>query len=201
MAMPMQECFETLVARWTDQVVVTSAGNASEMWWRLTSETERVFYLEASMSMASLFAAGIAHGIPAASVWAFTGDGAFLMNPGMLMVERRMALPNLTHFLVANGCYGATYEIEMADQGETDYAGLARASGLQNVYTFNSVADLNSGLDEVMRSNGESFVVLEVEPAGEILPDPPMDGPECKFRFGRYLERTYGVRIFDNQLA
>ena len=41
------------------------------------------------------------------------------MNPGMLMVERRMALPNLTHFLVANGCYGATYEIEMADQGET----------------------------------------------------------------------------------
>ena len=200
MAMPMQACFEVLVARWTDQVVVTSAGNSSEMWWRLTSETERVFYLEASMSLASLFAAGIAHGIPAASVWAFSGDGAFLMNPGMLMVERRMALPNLTHFLVANGVYGATYKLEMADRGETDYAALARASGLHNVYRFDAVADLESGLDDVMRSNGESFVVLDVEPTGEVLADPPMDGPECKFRFGRYLERTYGIKIFDNQL-
>ncbi len=198
MAMPMLACFETLVARWTDQVVVTSAGNASEMWWALTGETEKVFYLEASMSLASLFAAGIARGIPAASVWAFSGDGAFLMNPGMLMVERRMALPNLTHFLLANGCYGATHEIAMADRGETDYAGLARASGLHNVYSFDTADALESGLEDVMRCNGESFVVLEVAPAGEILPDPPMDGPECKFRFGRYLERTYGVSIFDN---
>jgi len=48
--------------------------------------------------------------------------------------------------------------------------------------------------------NGGAFVVLEVEPVGRPLPDPPMDGPECKFRFGRYLERTYGVRIFDAQV-
>ena len=141
------------------------------MWWRLTGETEKVFYLEASMSLASLFAAGIARGIPAASVWAFSGDGAFLMNPGMLMVERRMALPNLTHFLVANGCYGATHEIAMADRGETDYAGLARAAGLRNVHSFGALDELKSGIEDVMRSNGESFVVLEVEPAGEILPD------------------------------
>ncbi len=201
MAMPMQACFEVLVGRWSDEIVVTSAGNASEMWWRLTRETERAFYLEASMSLASLFAAGIARGIPTASVWAFSGDGAFLMNPGMLTVERRMALPNLTHFLVANGCYGATHEVTMADGGETDYAGLARASGLRNVFRFSSRDDLAAGIDDVRRVNGEAFVVLEVEPAGEILPDPPMDGPECKFRFGRYLERTYGVDIFGNGLA
>ena len=197
MAMEMEACFAHLVERWTDEVVVTSAGNASEMWWKLTGETERVFYLEASMSLASLFAAGIAYGIPRANVWAFSGDGAFLMNPGMLMVERRLGLPNLTHFLVDNGVYGATFEVDMADGGETDYAALARSCGLRNVFRFGTLADLDAGMDEVERVNGEAFVVLDVEPLGGSLPDPPMDGPECKFRFGRHLERTYGVRIFD----
>ena len=197
MAMRMEDCFAHLVERWTDQVVVTSAGNASEMWWKLTGETERVFYLEASMSLASLFAAGIAYGIPQANVWAFSGDGAFLMNPGMLTVERRLGLPNLTHFLVDNGVYGATFEIGMSDDGETDYAALARACGLGNVFRFAELDALRDGMDEVERVNGEAFVVLAVEPLGGALPDPPMDGPECKFRFGRYLERRFGVRIFD----
>ncbi len=200
MAMAMEACFARLVERWTDQVVVTSAGTASEMWWKLTGETERVFYLEASMSLASLFAAGIAHGIPQANVWAFSGDGAFLMNPGMLTVERRLGLPNLTHFLVDNGVYGATHELAMSDGGETDYAALARACGLANVFRFDTLPGLDSGMDEVARANGGAFVVLKVAPVGGPLPDPPMDGPECKFRFGRYLERTYGVRIFDAQV-
>ena len=43
-------------------------------------------------------------------------------------------------------------------------------------------------MDEVERVNGEAFVVLDVKQLGGSPPDPPMDGPECKFRFGRYLE-------------
>ena len=45
-------------------MIITSAGNTSEIWWEMSRETERVFYLEASMSLASLFAAGIALGNP-----------------------------------------------------------------------------------------------------------------------------------------
>ena len=30
------------------------------------------------------------------------------MNPGMLIVERQLALPNLKHFVIANGVYGST---------------------------------------------------------------------------------------------
>ena len=70
-----------------DEIIVTSAGNCSELWWELTHESERVFYLEASMSLASLFAAGIAIGQRHRTVVAFSGDGAFCMNPGTLMVE------------------------------------------------------------------------------------------------------------------
>ena len=100
--MKFEDCFALLTARRTDELVITSAGNASELWWTLTGDSESTFYLEASMSLASMFAAGIARGIPQAKIWAFSGDGAFAMNPGMLMVERQMALPNMTHFLVSN---------------------------------------------------------------------------------------------------
>ena len=109
--MNFEQCFRYLADRLRDEVIVTSAGNCSELWWEITGETERVFYLEASMSLASLFAAGIALGSRHRTVVALSGDGAFCMNPGMLMVERQLALPNLKHFVVANRCYGSTNEL------------------------------------------------------------------------------------------
>ena len=47
------------------------------------------------MSMSTLFASGIAYGLPQAKLWAFMGDGAFVMNPAMLMVERDLNLSDL----------------------------------------------------------------------------------------------------------
>ena len=95
--MNFEACFRFLAERLRDEIIVTSAGNCSELWWEITRESERVFYLEASMSLASLFAAGIALGSPQRTIVALSGDGAFCMNPGMLMVERQLALPNLKH--------------------------------------------------------------------------------------------------------
>lgn len=198
--MNMRECFEFITGQWTDEIVVTSAGNASEMWWTITRDTERVFYLEASMSLASMFAAGIARGIPQASVWCFMGDGAFCMNPGMLMVERQMNLPNLKHFLVSNRSYGATYDVPMPNLQDNDYEAMARSVGIENVSGFASMEALEAGFANVARANGHAFCVLEVDPLGERVPDPPIDGPEVKFRFGRYLERTYGVKVFSDQI-
>ena len=100
--MNYRDCLAYIAQRWTDELVVTSAGTSSELWYEITGDTERVFYLEASMSLSTLFAAGIAHGVPEREVWAFSGDGAFAMNPGMLMMERQMNLPNLKHFMVSN---------------------------------------------------------------------------------------------------
>jgi thiamine pyrophosphate-dependent acetolactate synthase large subunit-like protein len=198
--MGLRECFEFIAGRWTDEIVVTSAGNASEVWWDVTRDTERVFYLEASMSLASMFAAGIARGIPAAKVWCFSGDGAFCMNPGMLMVERAMGLPNLKHFLVSNRTYGSTHDVPLGNRAHNDYQAIARAVGLENVGGFATMAELSAGFDGVTRASGYAFTVLEVDPLGETLPSPPLDGPECKFRFGRHLERTFGVRIFSDRI-
>ena len=152
------------------------------------------------MSLASMFAAGIARGIPQAKIWAFSGDGAFAMNPGMLMVERQMALPNMTHFLVSNRVYGATSNAPVPNRADNDHAAMARASGLENVYRFDELSDLENGLDDVLRLNGPAFVVLEVEPLASPAQSPPIDGRELKFRFGRHIERTFGVEVFTDRL-
>lgn len=131
---------------------------------------------------------------------ALSGDGAFCMNPGMLMVERAMALPNLKHFVLSNRCYGSTNELPLRFQEHVDYAAVARAAGVERVYGFATVEGLGQALDEILGVPGYVFAVLDVEPLGRQLPSPPLDGPELKFRFGRYLERTLGRPIFDEPL-
>jgi sulfopyruvate decarboxylase subunit beta len=197
--MNFEACFRLLAERLKDEIIVTSAGNSSELWWDITHETERAFYLEASMSLASVFAAGIALGTER-TVVVFNGDGAFCMNPGMLLVERQLALPNLKHFVISNRVYGSTNDLGHPFGELMDYAGMAKASGIERVYDFATLDDLGQGLDDMINVPGHAFAVLHVDPLGRHLPSPPLDGPEVKFRFGRYLERTGGRPVFDAPL-
>ena len=54
------DCFRALARRRTDQLVVTSAGNSSQAWWAATHDSEASFYLDASMSLSTMFASGLA---------------------------------------------------------------------------------------------------------------------------------------------
>ena len=195
--MNLRDTFEYMVSRWTDELVVTSAGHSSGTWWELTHDRERVFYLTASMSLSSMFASGIAFGHPDIRIWAFSGDGAFVMNPGMLFVERRLNLPNLTHFLVSNRCYGSTEEVEIPFTEHADYAALARAAGIGRVYDFSDLDDFKARFDEAVLGHGHTFVVLNVEKVGQDVRTAAMDGPEVKFRFGRHIEAISGQTIFN----
>jgi len=195
--MNLRDCLSYMVERWTDQLVVTSAGHSSGVWWDLTGDRDRVFYLTASMSLSSMFASGIAAGNPGVGVWAFSGDGAFLMNPGMLFVERRMNLPNLTHFLVSNRCYGSTEEVDIPFAEHADYAALARSVGIERVYEFGELDAFKSAFDEAVLAPGHSFIVLDVDRLGNEARTAAMDGPEVKFRFGRHVEKITGSAIFN----
>ena len=199
------DCFRALAARRTDEIVVTSAGNSSQAWWAATRDSEASFYLDASMSLSSMFASGLALAQPELKVWAFMGDGAFCMNPGMLMVEREMNLPNLVHFLVSNRVYGATSNAALPNFAINDYAAMARAMGLERVFEFRSVEALERDFAQLSAANapGHTFVVLEVEPfsaAEQRMEQPPFDGPELKFRFGRHIEARTKCNIFGYRL-
>ena len=192
MAIDMQDCFSFLAKRRKTELVVTSAGSSSEVWWETTGDLDDTFYLEASMSLSTMFAAGIAKSYPDTRFWAFVGDGAFVMNTGMLFVERAMGLPNMVSIVVANRCYAAT-DLPIGDQ--IDFAGIARASGISNVYTFDSLAALEAGFDEAFYRDGPTTVVLELEKPKRHYVSPPFDGPELKYRFGRALEKRFGLSL------
>ncbi len=194
--MQLRACLQLMAGRSADAFVVTSAGHSSGMWWDVTRDNERAFYLTASMSLSSMFAAGIAVGHPDRPVWAFSGDGAFVMNPGMLFVERRLNLPNLKHFLIANRCYGSTEELDIAFARHADYAAMARGAGVERVYRFDDLKTFEQTFDEAVVAPGHTFIVLEVEPVGGEVRTPPLDGPEVKFRFGRHIEKITGRKIF-----
>jgi sulfopyruvate decarboxylase subunit beta len=199
------DCFRALARRRTDQLVVTSAGNSGQAWWAATRDTEATFYLDASMSLATMFASGLALARPELNVWAFMGDGAFCMNPGMLMVERQMNLPNLTHFLVSNRVYGATSNAGLPNVESNDYGAIARGMGLERVFEFGSIEALERDFAalSVANSSGHTFVVLEVEPFSDQeqkLEQPPFEGPELKFRFGRHVEGRTNCDIFGYRL-
>src|SRR5204863_2765484 len=122
-----------------DEIVVTSAGNSGQAWWAATRDTEATFYLDASMSLSTMFSSGLALARPELKIWAFMGDGAFCMNPGMLMVERQMNLPNLTHILVSNRVYGATSNAGLPNYKDNDYPSIALGMGLERAIEFKTV--------------------------------------------------------------
>ena len=204
--MKYTECLNYIASRRTDQLVITSAGNSGQAWWAASNrDSERTFYLDASMSLSTLFASGMAMALPNIKFWAFMGDGAFCMNPGMLMVERDLNLPNLVHMLVSNRVYGATSNADLPNKKQNDYGALARSMGLERVYTFDTMDKLKQGFDEALLGNapGHTYVVLEVEPFDETeqkLEQPPIDAPELKYRFGRTVEKLGGVDIFGYRL-
>jgi thiamine pyrophosphate-dependent acetolactate synthase large subunit-like protein len=148
------------------------------------------------MSLSSMFAAGIAVGFPERPVWAFSGDGAFVMNPGMLFVERRLNLPNLKHFLISNRCYGSTEEVDIAFAQHADYAAIARGVGIERVYRFDDLEAFKGKFDEAVMAPGHTFIVLEFGRLGEEVRTASFDGPELKFRFGRSIEKLTGRKIF-----
>ena len=125
------------------------------------------------------------------------GDGAFAMNPGCLIVERYMNLPNLTHILVSNRVYGSTFEVPLPYRDHADYILIAKGFGIHRVFGINSVDELKANFDEAFLAPGHSVVVLEhlVMPDEKLTPK-SQDGPEMKFNFGRHIERLTGKEIF-----
>ena len=195
MAMMVDQCFAAIARRRRDEIVVTSAGNSSEVWWETTGDLERTFYLEASMSLSTMFAAGLAMFYPERRFWAFLGDGAFVMNTGLLFVEKQMALANMTSIIAANRCYGSTDAVALPDAADVDFAAVARAAGICRVFDIHSLDALENQFDEAFCGAGPTTIVLQLEPPARRYESPPYDGPELKYLFGRSLERSLGRKI------
>ena len=71
------------------------------------------------------------------------------------------------------------------------------AAGFPRARTIEALDDLERQLPAITAEDGPSFTVLRVEPETGFLRTPPMtyEGPEMKYRFGRALERRFGIEV------
>lgn len=160
--MTHREALEVLVAHRGDRVVVTTMGSVG--LWPTISDTPLDFaYLPSSMGQGVAVGLGLALAGPRGVV-VLCGDGSLLMNLGCLVTVAQHPAP-LTILLIDNGLYEVTGGQSVAGAGRTDFAGLARAAGIDRVFTFADLAAWRAGAAESLAGSGPTFAWLKV--AGE----------------------------------
>lgn len=197
--MILKDCFETLHARSEPAIVVCALGMAANEWWDVT-RSEDTFYMHGAMGFASSFALGLALARPATPVWIIDGDGSLCMNLGTLLTAGAMAPRNLKHVVVANGVYQTVGGVPMVGSPRADYATIARGAGIERTRHVHALEDLDAVLPW-LADEGHAFIVLHVDLDDRPITAPPQpyEGPEMKYRFGRAMERRFGIRVFGSE--
>lgn len=195
--MKAREALEALAAHRGDAIGVCALGRTASEWWTVT-EAEDSFYMHGAMGFAASFALGLALALPQARVWLLNTDGSLCMNLGCLLTEAGQKAPNLKHFVLDNQVYQTVGAMPMVNQSGTDYVAIARGAGFERARAVSSVPELDAAMPAVIAEDGPSFTVLRVEPEmryqrGLMM---PYEGPELKYRFGRAMERRFGIRVF-----
>jgi thiamine pyrophosphate-dependent acetolactate synthase large subunit-like protein len=161
--MTHREALEVLAAHRGDRVVVTTMGSVG--LWPALSDTPRDFhYLPSSMGQGVPLGLGLCLAKPGLGVVVLTGDGGLLMNLGCLVTAAQHRVP-LSIVLIDNGLYEVTGGQAVAGAGRTDFAALARGSGIGRVSAFDTLDAWKAGAAGSLAGDGPTFVWLKV--AGE----------------------------------
>src|SRR6478672_12737327 len=144
--MTHREALEVLAAHRGDHVVVTTMGSVA-LWPELSDAPRDFHYLPSSMGQAVPLGLGLCLAKPGLELVVLTGDGGLLMNLGCRVTAAQHPVP-LFVLLIDNGLYEVTGGQDVAGAGRTDFAGLARAAGIDRVYSFADLEEWRAGAAE-----------------------------------------------------
>jgi len=198
--MKAADAIAALLAHRTDEIAFCALGMAAGEWWR-QSRSDADFYLHGAMGFSASMALGFALSLPQAKIWAINSDGSLCMNLGCLLTEVEQAPRNLKHFVLDNKVYETVGAVPMVNRGRTDYCALARAAGFASARSLQTVEEIDAVMPEIIAADGPCMTVLEVQSDGGAGQPEAMDyeGPEIKYRFGRSIEKRFGVSVFGKQ--
>lgn len=137
------------------------------------------------MGGSSALGLGLALARPERKVIVLDGDGSLLMQLGSLVSVANAGPDNLIHMVFNNGVWFENMaNLPLPGAGQTDYAGMARAAGFKDVFSFDRLADWRIGLADVFADSGPVFVELKVVPEADAVwtaDAPQPDLPELQF--------------------
>ncbi len=151
------------IARVRGEAIVVATYQAAFDWMRI--DPHPLNYLSiGAMGQASSHALGLAIGLPDRRVIVLDGDGSLLMNLGSLVTIAGARPANLFHFVCNNGCYEANGSHPLPAADQVDFAGVARAAGIREVFQFDELVQFAAALPEILALSGPVFVNLRMVP-------------------------------------
>lgn len=170
--MQLREALEVLAQERGRKVVITTMSSIS-VWPQLSDTPLDFAYIPSSMGQAPALGLGLALAVPGRGVIVVNGDGSMLMNLGCLVTLA--AYPaDLFLLIMQNDLYEVTGGQPVVGAGQVDFAGLARAAGIQRVYSFPTLGSWKAGAAEALAGPGPVVSVLKIEgKLGQKTPLPP----------------------------
>jgi thiamine pyrophosphate-dependent acetolactate synthase large subunit-like protein len=160
--MTHREALEVLAERRGEHLVLTTHGSV-DLWVSLSDTPFDLAYAPSAMGQAPALGLGLALAQSRHGVVVVSGDGHLLMNLGCLVT---LAHHRADLFLIVmdNGVYEVTGGQPVPGAGCTDFAGLARAAGIQRVFSCESVEQWRASAAEALSGPGPVVVHLLVTP-------------------------------------
>lgn len=172
---PMDQALSAIrsVRREADVVITTMS--AAKVWMDFGPLHPLDFvFVPSCMGHATSHGLGIAIAQPNRRVIVCNGDGSMLMSLGSLVTIAAEAPPNLTLIIMDNGVYEVTGGQPVPHR--PDFAALAKASGIKNVFKFEKASDWSAVASKLLDVRGTTVIVLEIEPKPD-RPAPKSPGP------------------------
>ena len=163
-----------------DHLVVCNIGIPSQELHGIDDQPTN-FYMLGTMGLASSIGLGLAL-VQEKPVIAIDGDGSILTNMGTLSTIGNNGTGNLILLVVDNGAYGSTGDQPTYTGKRTDLAGVARASGCENVHDVPG-AEVGAAIEAALAAGGTHVVVAHCESGSEKHPPITLDPVVIRHRF------------------
>jgi sulfopyruvate decarboxylase subunit beta len=170
--MTHRQALEVLARHRGRRLVVTTM-TAVAIWPELSDTPLDFAYIPSSMGQAPALGIGLALAQPERGVIVINGDGSMLMNLGSLVTLADCAA-NVFLLILDNGLYEVTGGQATPGASRVDFAGLARAAGIQRVHAFDTLDAWNVDAPAALAGEGPVVIWLKVEGRlGQKTPKPP----------------------------
>ena len=176
----------------TDLVVAALAGTTADSY-QVIDRPGNLYLV--GMGMVSQIALGLATALPNCRIFALDTDGSMLLAPSILPVIGTRQPKNLYILVFDNEqLFGSRGGPASQTATGTDIAGIAKASGLENVRTLRDKNSLRSSVASFLSGEGPSMLVAKIQAIGRGA-GPKMDGQENKYKFVRHVEHIAKIEI------
>ena len=146
---------------------------------KLSQSHSNDFLTVGSMGHASSIAMGLAISRPDKKIICIDGDGAALMHLGALPIIGCKKLKNMTHILINNGAHDSVGGQPTVGL-DIPFVEIAKQCGYEDVFTTNNLKTFEEKLNEIQKSEKNSFIEIKVKKGARADLGRPTSSPKKK---------------------